>query len=145
MKTRIVVVLAVGALALVAGSGVPVSRAVTANREDQSVGHFVIVCYRAKAGKEAALLELIRDHVPILRKQGLVTDRPAYVMRAKDGTIVEVFEWKSAKATDDAHSNPAVQGLWKQFGEACEYETIGNLPESKQLFSGFEAIDFPGK
>ena len=105
------------------------------------VGHFVIVCYRPKVGKEAALLELIREHVPILRTQGLVTDRPAYAMRAKDGTIVEVFEWKSVKATDEAHANPAVQALWKRFGEVCDYDAIGNLPEAKQLFSGFEAID----
>ncbi|NOT01836.1 MAG: hypothetical protein HOP29_14555 [Phycisphaerales bacterium] len=105
------------------------------------MGHFVIVCFRPKVGKEVALVELVREHVPILRGQGLVTDRPACAMRAKDGTIVEVFEWKSVKATDDAHANPAVQALWTRFGEVCDYDAIGNLPEAKQLFSGFEAID----
>ncbi len=110
-------------------------------KEIGNVGHFVIVCYRPKAGKEAALLELIREHVPILRTQGLVTDRPAYVMRAKDGAFVEVFEWKSVKATDEAHANHAVQTLWKRFSEVCDYDAVGNLPEAKQLFSGFEAID----
>ena len=34
----------------------------------------------------------VRKHMQVLRAEKLVTDRPAYVMRAKDGTIVEVFE-----------------------------------------------------
>ena len=53
----------------------------------------VIVAYRPRAGKEALLLELTRQHLPVLRAQGLATDRPSSVMRAADGTIVEVFEW----------------------------------------------------
>lgn len=113
----------------------------TKKQEVSAMGHFVIVCYRPKAGKEAALVQLVRDHVPRLRKEGLVTEREGYAMRAKDGTIVEVFEWKSVKATEEAHSNPAVQQMWKEFGEVCDYDMIGNLPEAKQMFSGFEAID----
>lgn len=113
----------------------------TKKQEVSAMGHFVIVCYRPKAGKEAALVQLVRDHVPRLRKEGLVTEREGYAMRAKDGTIVEVFEWKSVKATEEAHSNPAVQQMWKEFGEVSDYDMIGNLPEAKQMFSGFEAID----
>lgn len=113
----------------------------TKKQEVSAMGHFVIVCYRPKPGKEAALVQLVRDHVPRLRKEGLVTEREGYAMRAKDGTIVEVFEWKSVKATEEAHSNPAVQQMWKEFGEVCDYDMIGNLPEAKQMFSGFEAID----
>ncbi len=113
----------------------------TKKQEVTAMGHFVIVCYRPKAGKEAALVQLVRDHVPRLRREGLVTDREGYAMRAKDGTVVEVFEWKSVKATEEAHSNPAVQQMWKEFGEVCDYDMIGNLPEAKQMFSGFEAID----
>ena len=30
-------------------------------------------------------------------------------MRAADGTIVEVFEWRSAEAIQQAHNNPAVR------------------------------------
>lgn len=33
-----------------------------------------------------------------LQTEQLVTDRPASVMRAADGTIQEVFEWRPAEA-----------------------------------------------
>jgi len=113
----------------------------TTKTEDSKMGHMVIVAYRPKPGKDAALLELVRNHMPVLKGQGLVTDRPAYAMRAKDGTIVEVFEWKSGKAVDEAHTNPAVQAMWQKFGEACDYIPVGELDEAKGLFSAFTPID----
>ena len=105
------------------------------------MGQFVIAAYRPRPGMEARLLELVKDHLPILRSQGLVTDRPAYAMRAKDGTILEVFEWKSPEAINAAHTNQAVLAMWARFNEACSYESLANLEESKQLFAGFEPID----
>ncbi len=105
------------------------------------MGQFVIAAYRPRPGKEAQLLQIISEHMPILRSQGLVTDRPAYAMRASDGTIVEVFEWKSAKAVEEAHSNQVVRALWARFDEVCEYESLANLPECQRLFSPFQPID----
>jgi len=52
-----------------------------------------VACYKPRAGCEEALLELVRIHLPPLRSEGLVTDRPSIVMRTADGTIIEVFEW----------------------------------------------------
>jgi hypothetical protein len=59
----------------------------------ESSGSIVIVAYKPKPGKEADLLQLTREHVPLLRAEGLATDRPVIACQAKDGTIVEVFEW----------------------------------------------------
>lgn len=42
-------------------------------------------------------------------------------MRAKDGTIVEVFEWNSNASIEGAHSNPEVAKLWKRYEDACDY------------------------
>ena len=52
-----------------------------------------IAAYRPKAGQHHALLALVRDHVPTLRRLGLATGRPATAMRAADGTVLEVFDW----------------------------------------------------
>jgi quinol monooxygenase YgiN len=104
------------------------------------MGVFSIACYRPKEGKDDELLQLTREHVPILRKEGLVTERPAYAMRAKDGTIVEVFEWKSNAAIEGAHSNPEVAKLWKRYEAACEYVPLSTLAEAQDMFAGFEAI-----
>jgi hypothetical protein len=81
------------------------------------MGQMVIVGYRPKAGRETDLLALTREHVPILRRLGFVSDRPAVAMRAKDGTIVEVFEWKDG-AIAVAHEHPEVQAMWGRYAEA---------------------------
>ena len=78
-------------------------------------GIIVIVAYRPKPGKETELLELVRNRVPTLRKEGLVTDRTPTIMRARDGTIIEVSEWKSWEAIDAAHKNPNVLAMWDKF------------------------------
>jgi hypothetical protein len=104
------------------------------------IGRFVIVAYRPYQGKEERLLELTREHLPILRSQGLATDRPSYVMRATDGTIIEVFEWKSAEAIAAAHQNPVWQAMCGRYSEVCEYISLENLNESKNMFAEFEPI-----
>jgi len=55
-------------------------------------GVIVIVAYKPKPDKETELLELVRQRVPFLRGEGLVTDRIPTIMRCRDGTIVEVSE-----------------------------------------------------
>jgi hypothetical protein len=51
------------------------------------MGRFVIVAYKPREGKDAELLDLVREHVPILRGLGMVTERQPYIMRSKDGVI----------------------------------------------------------
>jgi hypothetical protein len=108
---------------------------------DLEMGVMVIVAYRPKAGKEAMLLDLTKEHAPILRRLGLVTDRPAYAMRALNGTIIEVFEWKSKEAIEAAHTNPDVLKMWERYAEACEYTPLINVKECSDLFAGFEPIE----
>ena len=81
------------------------------------MGRIVIVAYVPKAGKEEQLLVAVKKHLQVLQTEQLATDKPAYVMRAGDGTIIEVFEWRSAEAIKRAvpvppsgHSGPN----WRQ-------------------------------
>jgi hypothetical protein len=104
------------------------------------MGSISVACYRPRPGQEHALLELVRNHLPPLRGVGLVTERAPIVMRAADGTIVEVFEWASKEAIARAHENPVVLDLWKKFEAACWYETPSNLAEFQNMFSHFEPI-----
>ena len=105
------------------------------------MGVYAIAVYRPKKGKERLLREVLKDHLPILRKERLVTDRPPYLMCAADGTFVEVFEWKSAAAIEAAHHNAAVQAMWARFEEAGTYESLVNLTESKEMFANFESVE----
>jgi len=104
-------------------------------------GVIVIVAYRPKPGKEKALLDLVQSRVPTLRKEGLATDRAPIIMRARDGTIIEVSEWKSQEAIDAAHKNPNVLAMWDKFFEICDCVPLNTLAEAKEMFASFEALD----
>ena len=104
------------------------------------MGSIAVACYKPRLGSEQALLELVRNHLPSLRAEGLVTDRPSIVMRAADGTIVEVFEWVSLEAIAGAHRNPVVLDLWKRFEAVCSFETPSNIAEFQTMFAHFEAM-----
>jgi quinol monooxygenase YgiN len=108
------------------------------------VGRIVIVAYRPKPGKDKELLALTREHHGILAAQDLVTAGTPVIARASDGTIVEVFEWKSADAINQAHENPAVQGLWARYAALCDYVPLSQLPETTKLFAEFDSTDEPG-
>ena len=100
-----------------------------------------IVAYRPKPGKEKELLALVRARVPTLAKEGLVTDRAPIIMRARDGTIIEVSEWKSREAIDAAHKNPKVLAMWDKFFAVCDCVPLKTLAEAEEMFAGFEPID----
>jgi len=103
-------------------------------------GIVVIVAYRPKPGKENELLDLVRSRVPTLRKENLVTDRTPTIMRSRDGTIIEVSEWKSQEAIDSAHKNPNVLAMWNKFSTICDCVPLNTLAEAKEMFAGFEPI-----
>jgi quinol monooxygenase YgiN len=106
-------------------------------------GIIVIVAYRPKPGRENELLEIVRNRVPTLRKEDLVTDRAPVMMRAKDGTIIEVSEWKSHEAIEEAHKNPRVLAMWDKFFTVCDCVPLNTVPESGTMFASFEPIPTP--
>lgn len=101
----------------------------------------MIVAYRPKPGKNAELLDVVRSRVPTLRAEGLVTERAPIIMRAKDGTIIEVSEWKSGAAIEAAHQNKNVLALWNKFFALCDCVPLKTLAEAEEMFAGFAAID----
>ena len=103
-------------------------------------GVVVIVAYRPKPGKENELIDLVRSRVPTLRKENLVTDRVPTIMRSRDGTVIEVSEWKSREAIDAAHKNPNVLAMWNKFFAICDCIPLNTLAEASELFSSFEPI-----
>jgi len=99
----------------------------------------VIAAYRPKPGQDAALLEILRDHVPYLRREGLATDRESILGRTKDGTYVEVFEWQTG-AIAKAHEDPGVRAMWQRFDEACSHVALKDLAEAQGLFAELEPV-----
>ncbi len=101
----------------------------------------VIALYRPLPGKETALLNLVQMHHGVLMEQGLATSMHPIVLRSKDGTLLEIFEWQDEQAVEAAHKNQAVLALWDAFGKACEFRTLKDLAEADQPFPHFEKLD----
>jgi hypothetical protein len=106
-----------------------------------TIPRIAIAAYRPKPGKGDVLLAEVRDHHHLLRSEGLATDRHPIVMRAADGTIIEVFEWASPAAIQEAHANARVQAMWGRFGVCCDYVPLASLAEASQMFAEFEPLN----
>ena len=104
------------------------------------MGVIVVVGYKPKKGMEKELDALMRTHVNRLRDQNLVTARESVLMKSSNGTVIEVFEWKSKEAIESAHSNEEVQKMWQEYSEVCDYIPISELSETHQLFAEFSSM-----
>lgn len=104
------------------------------------MGVMVMALFRPKPGKEDDLMACMREHVPVLRARKLATERPSTILRASDGTLVEIFEWVSQAAIDAAHHDPEVGKLWARYEHCCDYVTLADLPEAKEMFPGFALV-----
>lgn len=100
-------------------------------------GVLAFVVYRPKSDGEAATADLVRAHERTLRALGFVTERPFVHGRAKDGSLIEVFEWRDSDATREAHSHPEIEELWSAMEKVCDFPGFAGLEESKAPFANF--------
>jgi hypothetical protein len=96
--------------------------------------------YKPHEGKENELMDILKEHVPTLKELGLITDRQTAILKAEDGTIIEVFEWASEEAVEMAHRHPAIGQLWGKMGPIASFPPMKDLPEANKPFPGFEVI-----
>ena len=66
----------------------------------------------------------MKTHLERLKKEDLVTGRKSIIMRSSDGTVVEIFEWKSEKAIEQAHTTPKVMTLWSELEQVCKLHSF---------------------
>lgn len=105
-------------------------------------GEVVLACYRPHPGKEFALLERLRRHVPLLRAEGLATDRPVTLLRShRDGAIIEIFEWVSPDAARRAHESPKVLAMWESIGHLADARALVDLAEAGARFPHFGVLE----
>ena len=97
----------------------------------------VIAMYRPHEGKDGELRALIREHVPTLRRLELITDRPAMLLRARNGTYLEIFEWRQVGV---AHEHPEVARIWEAMELVADLVSLSSLDESSRSFPHFTPI-----
>ena len=101
----------------------------------------VIAMYRPNEGKDEELQALIREHIPTLRRLGLITERPAILCRSSDGTYLEIFEWSSNEAAGLAHEHPDVVKIWEPMAAVATFPGLGDLPEAGHRFPHFAPVN----
>ena len=100
----------------------------------------VFALYHAHEGKDAELEKLIAEHVPTLRRLELATDRPVILVKSKNGTYIEIFEWRTAESAGIAHHHPEVAKVWEAMGKIADLATLDSLEETKERFPHFTPI-----
>jgi hypothetical protein len=96
----------------------------------------VIVAYKPKPGRKSCSSSLAN----MFREKKGATDRPVIAAQAKEGTVVEAFEWAEG-GVEKAHTNPVVQKLWERCAAACEIVPLNQLAESSTVFASFTPLD----
>jgi hypothetical protein len=105
------------------------------------MGLISVAAFKPLAGREAELLSVLRERLPLLRRLGLATERPPINARSRSGVILHISEWSSADAVGRAHRTPEVLALWERFAACCEYVTLASLDEVRDAFATFDAVD----
>ena len=100
----------------------------------------VFALYKPLEGKDEELRRIIAQHLPVLRRLELITDRPAILARSKNGTYIEIFEWRTAESAGLAHHHPEVAKVWEAMGAVCDMPLLESLEEVKERFPHFVPV-----
>jgi len=100
----------------------------------------VFAIYKPHQNKGNELKKLILKHVPILKSNKLITDREPVLVQSKNGIYIEIFEWKSNDAVEEAHENPEVQKLWDEMEKVCDFTNLESIEEVREYFPQFKPI-----
>ncbi|HSE41002.1 MAG TPA: hypothetical protein VLH08_09585 [Acidobacteriota bacterium] len=101
----------------------------------------VFALYRPNKGKDTELEKLIAQHGPTLRRLELITDRPVVLVKSKNGTYIEIFEWRTEESAGLAHHHPEVAKIWEAMGKIADLPTIDSLEEISERFPHFQPIN----
>jgi hypothetical protein len=101
----------------------------------------VFALYKPHEGKDAEMRLLLVDHVPTLRRLELITDRPSILVKSRNGTYIEIFEWSSADGSRLAHQHPEIAKIWEAMGKVGDLPLFESIEEIKGRFPHFEPVN----
>lgn len=104
------------------------------------MGVLVICSYRPRPGHEEEARALMAAHVPLLREHGLITERPVVQGIAKDGELVEIFEWESVEKSRGAPTIAEIGDHWKAMSQVMDFVPMAQLAECQHAFAHFEPV-----
>ncbi|MBL7878115.1 MAG: hypothetical protein JNL53_20785 [Cyclobacteriaceae bacterium] len=104
------------------------------------MGRIFLIIYKPHKGKEQELLSTVKSGYAPMISGGYVTDRAPILMRATNGSLLLIFEWKQQDSQDKAQADPAIQEQWMRVSKLSEFEKPESLKEFRDVFPEFESI-----
>ena len=101
----------------------------------------VFALYKPHEGNDADLRKILAEHVATLRRLELATDRPAVLVKSRNGTYIEIFEWSTPEAAGLAHHHPEVAKVWESIGKVADLAKLDSLEEIKGMFPHFQPVN----
>ena len=78
---------------------------------------------------------------PKLHAYGSFGSGSATLARSRDGTYVEIFEWRSHGAKEAAHQHPSVAAIWEAMAEIADLLPLASLAEAQAPFPNFSVLN----
>jgi hypothetical protein len=113
---------------------------VKAERVSNPEPEVTVALYRPSPSKDQELRELIAMHLPTLKRLGLITDRPSLLMKSKNGTYIEIFEWSTGGSAYQAEQHPEVAKIWEAMARIAELPALNSLEEASMGFPQFKPV-----
>jgi hypothetical protein len=63
------------------------------------------------------------------------------VVKSRNGTYIEIFEWSSYESAGLAHHHPEVAKVWEAMGKVADLAKLDSLEEITGMFPHFEPIN----
>ncbi len=104
------------------------------------MGILVICSYRPHPGHEDEARMLMAAHVPLLQSHGLITGRPVIQGVAKDGELVEIFEWESVEKSRGAPGIAEIGAHWKAMSAVMDFVPLAQIAEAQHAFAHFTPL-----
>jgi hypothetical protein len=92
-------------------------------------------------GRDAEVVQLVRDALALARQRNLLTVLPARLMRGVAGEILLVAELASVSAVDAIDEDPDLQDIVGQLGMIAEAVPLQSFLELSATRVTFEILD----
>ena len=83
--------------------------------------------YRPHPGKAEELKEVLKVHIPTLRKEELITNRELLSCKQRMGRLSRSLSGVSTEAIEKAHQSAAVMAVWDKIGSLAELTSLSTL------------------
>ena len=100
-----------------------------------------IIVLKPQKDKIGELIALLRKSHSTLLKFGIVTAREQILAMSSEGSIIQILEWTSKQAEEEAAVHDEVRELWMEAERLCEFQKPIEVNEFTQMFPSFEIIN----